>query len=145
MDHSAGIRTFAGNGATAVFGEAAASLYDLVFNAPSVLVPDALSMNPVDVATVQVPDGGTVLIGGLTNPVGVHSFDVGHAEDYVLVDAGGVLWVVDIYQPIPGVPVGDIGLAIRDRVEELGLDIDLIAGGHAAVISWDEFLSLLPE
>lgn len=144
-DHSAGIRTYVGHGATAVFGEAAAGLYDVVFNAPSVLQPDALSMNPVDVATVQIPDGGTVLIGGVTNPIGAHSLAVGHAQDYVLVDVGGVLWVVDIYQPAPGAPVPPEGLLIRDRVVELGLDIDVIAGGHAATISWDEFLSLLPD
>ena len=51
---------------------------------------------------VSTPTTEVTAIGSGTNPVNVVGFPNPHADDYVLVEAGGVLFTVDIYSPGTG-------------------------------------------
>lgn len=142
IDHSAGLRQFVAAGAEAVVHEGAAGLFRSVFQATSDLVPDGMSSLGSRPVIETVPTFGSLVIGEATNPVGIHTIETKHAADMVLVEAGGVLFVVDLFNPgLPPTPDAD---PILPRVLELGLDIDLVAGGHGGVITWDEFVALFP-
>ena len=56
----------------------------------STIVPDALAMNRRRVDIVTVADGGSTTIGSGPNAVELHSFDQPHADDLLLIVAGGV-------------------------------------------------------
>ena len=86
-----------------------------------------------------MPDGGSYTINDPVNPVGVHTITNDHATDTVLVDAGGVLFVNDLYSP--GFPSPDAEVVLR-RVLQLGLSIDTVAGGHGGTIPWEDFIAL---
>ena len=117
------------------------SFFRAVFRARSDVVPDGGDIGRrVPVATV--PDGGSYTIADAVNPVAVHTIESEHASDLLLVEVNGVLFVVDIYNQ--GLPITPDADPIRPRVQELGLDIDLIAGGHGGLIAWDDFVALLP-
>jgi len=139
-DHSSGLRQFVAAGAEAVVHESAARFFLSVFQAGSDLVPDGMENLGSRPVISTVPDGGSLEIADSTNPIGVHTLESEHAADLVLVDAGGVLFVVDIFNP--GLPVTPEADPILPRVLDLGLAIDLVAGGHGGVITWDEFVAL---
>jgi hypothetical protein len=65
--------------------------------------------------------------------VSVHPLPNPHADDYVLVEAGGVLFLVDIYSPGTG---GTIPPELVEAVAGLGLDVTTAAGGHGASEPW---------
>ncbi len=137
VDHAACARTLVARGATLVVGTGAESLWDEVLSAPSTVEPDELAANPVDDPAIElVPDGGAFTIDDASNPVTVYDLDNGHAADMVLpvVDAAGVAFVVDLYNPgFPFQLFGAAGaqavLASLEAHGALGA-VSLIAGGH---------------
>ena len=133
VDHSGGLRSMAGDtGAIAVVGEAAAPFYEQdVFAAPSEVVPDGVDGAAIEV--MSVPAEGVVLGSG-TNPVSVLPFPNPHADDYLLVEAGGVLFVVDIFNP--GFGFGPPAPDLVAAVEAAGLEVFTVAGGHGASEPW---------
>ena len=82
------------------------------------------------------------MIDDPVNPVGVHTIESDHSSDLMIVEAGGVLFVVDIFSP--GLPAGPDAAPIVPRVLELGLTIDTVAGGHGGTIPWSDFAALFP-
>ena len=74
----------------------------------------------------------------------LYSFVQPHSEDLLLVVAGGVAIIVDLYNPAPGVPAPAAAQTIMDTIVDRGLDVDIIAGGHGGFVSFEEFASLLP-
>ena len=141
-DHTAGVRQLVAAGAAAVVHEEAEHFFGTVFRARSTLIPDGMGEGPWPPVVVTVPAGGSYEIADAVNPVGIHTIESEHASDLVLVEVGGVLFVVDIYNP--GLPLTPEADPIIPRVLELGLEIDTIAGGHAGTISWDDFVALFP-
>jgi glyoxylase-like metal-dependent hydrolase (beta-lactamase superfamily II) len=133
VDHSGGLRSMAGEtGAVAVMGEAAVAFYEQdVFGATSEVVPDGVDGAAIKV--VGVPAEGVVLGSG-TNPVSAHPFPNPHAEDYLLVEAGGVLFVVDIFNP--GIGAGPPAPGLVEAVEAAGLEVTTVAGGHGTSEPW---------
>ena len=102
VDHSAGLRSMAGlTGATVVAGAAAVPLYENAFTAESQVVPDGVDGSGIEIVAVGAE---SVTLDDSTNPVTAYPFGNPHAEDYVLVDAAGALWVVDILSPQTGAP-----------------------------------------
>ena len=87
----------------------------------------------------MVVGGEPVVIGTDTNVVTVYPFPNEHAEDYVLVEAGGVLFVVDIYNP--GLGFGAPPPALFDWVESQGVAVDQLAGGHGGVDRWADLVA----
>lgn len=136
-DHSAGIRTIVAAGAALAVHESAATFWSKIVTAPSTVVPDALALNPVDVEIVSVPDGGSTTLGSGDNAVEIHSFDQPHAEDLVLIVSGGVAFIVDLFSPFPGAPLPPEGEFILDVINERGLEVHTIAGGHGGFIVLD--------
>ena len=89
----------------------------------------------VDGSTIElmgVPAEGVVLDSSV-NPVHVVAFPNPHADDYVVVEAGGVLFLVDIYNPGTGAPIAP---ELLEAIDGLGLDITTVAGGHGASEPW---------
>ncbi len=143
-DHSGGLRAYVAAGITVVMHEAAVPFFENVFTAPSTLVADTLANNPVDANIEPVPMDGSVVLTSDTNPVGVYPIDTSHSEDLVMVEAGGVVFVVDIYSPFPGAPLPPVARTIHALITDLGLDVHTIAGGHGGTIGFDTFEGALP-
>ena len=132
VDHSGGLRSMAGTtGAVAVVGEAAVPFYENeVFGSTSEVVPDGVDGSTIEL--MGVPAEGVVLDSSV-NPVHVVAFPNQHADDYVVVEAGGVLFLVDIYNPGTGAPIAP---ELLEAIDGLGLDITTVAGGHGASEPW---------
>ena len=132
VDHSGGLRSMAGTtGAVAVVGEAAVPFYENeVFGSTSEIVPDGVDGSTIEL--MGVPAEGVVLDSSV-NPVHVVAFPNPHADDYVVVEAGGVLFLVDIYNPGTGAPIAP---ELLEAINGLGLDITTVAGGHGASEPW---------
>ena len=135
-DHSGGIRSLAGaTGATVVVGEPAVAFFEEnVFGGPSDIVPDG-----VDGSTIEVVGVGAepMVIGSGANPVTVYAFGNPHAEDFVLVESGGALFVVDIFSP----GFGPLPPVLFDFVESQGIEVDQVVGGHGATEPWEDLLA----
>jgi glyoxylase-like metal-dependent hydrolase (beta-lactamase superfamily II) len=141
-DHSAGLRSYVAQGATVVLGEAAADYFADIFQAASTILPDALAENPVPATIEAVPADGSVTIDDDTYPVVVYPIANTHAEDMVIVYVGGagVVFVSDLYSPNPAATsAGAGGQLLYDRITELGLEVETIAGGHGGSISFEDF------
>lgn len=84
-DHSAGVRSFVAEGATAVVGAGSADFWEEVLSADSTIRPDALSSAMVTPAIEEVPADGVVSLGDANVTVDVHHL-VGnvHSNDFVL-------------------------------------------------------------
>ena len=143
VDHSAGLRTYVANGTTAVMHEAAADFFGDIFLADSSLVPDPLHQNPVEATIETVPADGSLVIEDDALTVEVYPIANSHAEDLVLTYAGGVVFVSDLYSPNPNADsAGAGGQLIADLIDELGLEVTTIAGGHGGTIDIDTFESI---
>lgn len=143
-DHSAGLRTYVAAGAVVVMGESAVAFFRDVFTAPSEVIPDALALNPRLARIEPVSSGGTVTLPDAANPVSVAPIVNTHAADAVIVNGGGVVFVVDLYSPFPGatqLPPG--AQLLQQRIVELGWQPVAIAGGHGGSIAYDDFTALL--
>jgi glyoxylase-like metal-dependent hydrolase (beta-lactamase superfamily II) len=134
VDHSGGLRWLAGTtGAQVVVGEPAAAFYqEESFASPSEVVADGIDGASIDVVGVAAEP--LVLGADSATPVTVYPFPNPHAEDMVLIEAGGALWVVDIYTP--GLGAGSPPEALVDFVTEQGIEVTQLVGGHGATDAW---------
>jgi hypothetical protein len=58
----------------------------------------------------------------------------------VYVGGAGVVFVSDLYSPNPAATsAGAGGQLLYDRITELGLEVETIAGGHGGSISFEDF------
>ena len=145
-DHSAGMRTYVAEGATVVVHQAASEFFGNVFQAPSTVVPDRLGRNPVTASVETVPADASFTIPDTAVPVTVYPLENAHAEDMVLIHVGnaGVVFVSDIYSPNPAATdVGAGGRMVSNGIAANDLDVSFIAGGHGAVIAYEDFRSRL--
>lgn len=137
-DHIGGIRHFvADGGVTVLAGEPSVPFYQRVFSNPHTVVPDRLARNPVPVAvegvrTLKVLDDGV-------HSVEAHRIQSIHSNDTLIVylPKEKILFVADLYNPglfPPGQAAPYVwGVAsggLYDEVMRLGLDVQMIAGGH---------------
>ena len=133
-DHSAGVRTIVAAGATLVVEESAADFWAIVLDAPSTLVPDALAAIGGGGNIEPVASGGSSTIGSGSNAVGVHSFNQPHAQDSVFVVAGGVGFIVDIFNPAPEAPIPQ---PLLDLIADKDLTVTIISGGHGGFVPFE--------
>lgn len=129
-DHSAGVRTILAQGATLVAGDTAVSFWSDVVRARSRILPDALSRSDVRPPIEGVPVGDSIAIGSGPNEVGVHSFVQPHATDLLFVEAGGVGFIVDLFNP----GAGPIPQVLLDLIAERNLEVNVLTGGHAGFV-----------
>jgi glyoxylase-like metal-dependent hydrolase (beta-lactamase superfamily II) len=145
-DHSAGLRTYAGVGATIVAHELAEDFYADIMSRSSLLRPDALSRNPHSVSIETMPSGGSYTIADSSLPVTLYPLPNDHARDMVMVfvENAGVLFVSDIYSPNPAATAADPGArTLQAAIEAAGIEPTLIVGGHGETISGDAFRALV--
>ena len=100
VDHSAGLRTIAALGATAVVAAPAVAMWEKIFAAPRTLDPDDLVGKPGKPAMVGVKLGEPFTLGNVT----AHHITHGHSRDTLIVHvqpAGSApaVFVADIYNP----------------------------------------------
>lgn len=133
-DHSAGVRTILAQGATLVTGETSIDLWRDVVRARSHVLPDALSASRTRPKIDGVPFGSSLTVGDGPNAVGVHSFVQPHSTDLVFVEAAGVGFIVDLFNPAPG-PIPE---TLLDLIADRGLDVDVITGGHGGFVELKE-------
>lgn len=148
VDHSAGLRAFAAQGATIVVHEAAEAFFAEHFQADSEVAPDAMTENPVMADIETTPADGALVIPDDTLPVEIHPIANTHAEDMVIafVPDAGVVFIVDLYNPDPAAEsAGAGGQLLADTIADLGLDVSIIAGGHGGVIDFEDFEGQLGE
>ena len=137
-DHIGGIRHFvADGGVTVLAGEPSVPFYQRVFSNPHTVAPDRLARNPVPVVvegvrTLKVLDDGE-------HSVEAHRIQSIHSNDTLIVylPKEKILFVADLYNPglfPPGQAAPYVwGVAsggLYDEVTRLGLDVQMIAGGH---------------
>lgn len=145
VDHSAGARAYAADGVTAVLHESAVPAFSEIFQASSTVVPDTMQEAPVAVSIEGVPADGSLTIGDGKNAITVYPIDTAHARDMVITHIGdaGVVFVSDLYNPNPdaeNLPPG--AQVLGDRIDELGLEVMTIAGGHGGTIDFETFSEL---
>lgn len=135
-DHIGGLRTFVAAGATVVVGEAAAEFVKGIFMASSEILPDALQKQPRPATVISVKPGDALSLPDADRPVDVFPIVTAHAEDMLIahVPAGGVVFVSDIFSPgNPAYPPA--ALELHTALVDLGIDVQVIAGGHGSTIA----------
>lgn len=144
-DHSAGLRAYAGRGATVVVHEAARDFFTDIFARPSTLRPDALAENPQTVHIETMPAEGFYTIDDDERAVALYPLADPHAADMVFIHVpdAGIVFVSDIYSPNPNAPAGPGGASLQAAIEAAGVDVSLIAGGHGGIVDYSTFESLL--
>jgi hypothetical protein len=105
-----------------------------VFSAPSMIIPDALAMNPVPVTLHAVPALGSYTIDDPALPVVAQAIQSTHAKDMLLIHVpdAEVVFVSDIYSP--GNPPNPFGAAeVYAGIVDNNLSVTTLAGGHGGV------------
>jgi glyoxylase-like metal-dependent hydrolase (beta-lactamase superfamily II) len=130
-DHSGGIRTYAGNGATVIADQSIVPFVEGVLNAPSTVRADVLERSGLT-PTVEGVDGSMELTDG-TRTVELIHVPNAHAEGMLMayVPDEGIAFVSDLYSPpTPADASNANARAFYDAVVEADLDVDTIVGGH---------------
>ena len=140
VDHAGGVRFYVATGIPIVMHETAVPFFENIFTAPSTIGVDTLAANPVTADIIPVPLDGSLILESGTNSIGVYTIiNNNHAEDMVVIEAGGVFFVADVYTPVPNAPLLPGADTIHERITELGLQVDTIAGAHGQTIPFAEF------
>jgi glyoxylase-like metal-dependent hydrolase (beta-lactamase superfamily II) len=142
-DHVGGVREFIADGVTLVVSEHSADYFRDLGRAsceadPTQETPD----QPARLLTV--PEDGVFTLADDLNPVEVYDVDNGHAGDLVFpyVPSSGVLFIVDVYSP--GLqPFPLFANQARDSIDELELNVSVIAGGHGGTSTLEAFDQVL--
>lgn len=144
-DHTGGLRAFVAVGATVVMHTSAHEFFrDVVFKAPSTLVPDSLAQTPTDPVFELVPADGSVILADSTRPVEVYTVATSHSADSVMIYIpsadGRFLFQSDLYLP------GNGGFSLnpewsQELLTELqgrSMLVDTLVGGHGGAEPLDE-------
>ena len=141
-DHMGGIRTYAAAGATIVTSGLNSSYVEDALNSPHTLVPDELATAKTALHIEAVPEDEEFRLEIAGRSVKAKHVPTTHSQDMLVVylPENRLLFNSDLYfrgrappsQPLPQ-PVRDWAQGLRDRLPELGWDVQWIAGGHAGV------------
>ncbi len=141
-DHMGGIRTYAAAGATIVTSGLNSSYVEDALNSPHTLVPDELATAKTALHIEAVPEDEEFSLEIAGRSVKAKHVPTTHSQDMLVVylPENRLLFNSDLYfpgrappsQPLPQ-PVRDWAQGLRDRLPELGWDVQWIAGGHAGV------------
>ncbi len=142
FDHMGGLRTYAATGATIVTSALNRSYVEKALNSPHTLVPDELAaVAEAQWRIEEVPiDKEFSLEAGNRSIMAKHAQTV-HGDDMLVVYLPEIraLFNSDLYfpgmapsQPLPP-PFGAWAQGLRDRLPELGWDVEMIVAGHGGV------------
>lgn len=146
-DHAAGLRAFVAGGATAVVHEAAADFFAHIFDAPATL-SSAMAVDTDAVTMEVVPADSSLALPDPIHAIELYPIAQTHAEDMVIayVADPGIVFVTDLYSPNPDADsAGAGGQLIADAIEDLGLDVAWVVGGHGGAISFADFQAQLGQ
>ena len=137
FDHSGGLRAFAAEGATIVTHSLNAPYYERIFEGPSTIAPDKLSLSGKR-AVFETVTEKKVLTDG-TRTIELHLIrDSPHADGAIMayLPEEKMLIEADIFDsPGPGVPALTEGMAtvanLVDNIERLNLDVQQLLPIHA--------------
>jgi hypothetical protein len=106
----------------------------------STVLPDRLDRSARPARITAVPAAGLTLENA-TEAIEVYRFNTTHSVDMTVLFAAdsGVLFTSDIYTP--GAPPGPEGQRLNNLIEAQSLNVEWIAGGHGAFITYDQFLA----
>jgi glyoxylase-like metal-dependent hydrolase (beta-lactamase superfamily II) len=137
-DHSAGARAFIAEGATVVTTPGNKSYVERLAAAPFTLAPDALARRPRQPAFEIIRDRKHVL-GDANHRVELYDIGPNPAADemvVVYVPGENILYQTDLFNPgyvNTVIPAQPSTLHFAERLAQLGLDVERIAGGHGPV------------
>lgn len=137
-DHASGARAFVAAGATIVTTPGNQDFFRRMVRAERTIEPDALARNPV-LSGIEVIEGGKRVFRDDNQLVEI--YDVGpnpHAEEHLIAYLPGEKLVfqgdlVVFLDSGPVEPARPQGVVFARRLEELGLDMERIAGVHGRV------------
>jgi glyoxylase-like metal-dependent hydrolase (beta-lactamase superfamily II) len=135
FDHTAGLREFVAAGAQIVVHQEARVFFEGIFRAPSTIVPDTLSMAPVQPKIVSVSDDGEFAAEDASATVRAIPMGSSHAKDmmliYVEIAGSETVFISDIFTPgIPAAGAGPGPGEVLAAIQDDGLIVAKIAGGH---------------
>jgi glyoxylase-like metal-dependent hydrolase (beta-lactamase superfamily II) len=139
FDHTAGLRTFAAEGATIVTEEGNVSFFKDVLNRPRTLRPDILSRSPRPLQFMPVRETATLEGGGREIRLyRLHGLD--HNQNMLIAYLPGqkVLVEADAFTPparprtAPPASINPYTRQLLDNIERLGLDVDRLISIHYA-------------
>jgi glyoxylase-like metal-dependent hydrolase (beta-lactamase superfamily II) len=142
-DHSAGLRTFVGAGATVIAGAAALALYRRVFSAPRTIEPDRQAMMPRQAVLRGVSPGAVVTLPSGSQSVHVYTVDTTHSADMVVAVVDGVLFVSDIYNPGVSGRLAELRELRQAISENPDIPVATIAGSHGTTSTLQELDDLI--
>jgi glyoxylase-like metal-dependent hydrolase (beta-lactamase superfamily II) len=130
-DHSGGIRTYAGEGATVVADQSIVPFLEGVLNASSTVRPDLLATSG-NTPTIEGVDGVMEITDG-TRMLQIVHVPNNHAEGMVMayLPQEQIAFVSDLYSPPNPVDADNANArAFYDAVVDAGLDVNTVVGGH---------------
>jgi len=139
FDHTAGLRTFAAEGATIVTQEGNVSFFKDVLNRPRTLRPDMLSRSPRPLQFMAVRETATLEGGGHEIRLyTLHGLD--HTRNMLIAYLPGpkLLVEADAFTPparartAPPVSINPYTVQLLDNIGRLGLDVDRLISIHYA-------------
>jgi glyoxylase-like metal-dependent hydrolase (beta-lactamase superfamily II) len=145
FDHSGGLRTYVAAGATVVTAPGNESYFKDLFQAPHTVVPDSLATNPATPTLQTVPPQGFTIQEG-SRVVQVLPVATSHVGEMLVVylPAEKLLFTSDLFNPL-FVPVDAVipsnspfypwARELWNDIGAMGLDVQIIAGGHGGVAS----------
>jgi glyoxylase-like metal-dependent hydrolase (beta-lactamase superfamily II) len=136
FDHSGGLRTYVGEGATVVTHDSNVPYFEKTFVAPATLVPDAQVRTPKKPVFLPVADKRVITDGKQTIEVYATKGDV-HTNEYTLIylPGPGILVEGDAYSPgppdapVPATPPPN-AVALYQDLQRLNLNVITIAPIH---------------
>jgi glyoxylase-like metal-dependent hydrolase (beta-lactamase superfamily II) len=149
IDHAGGVRQFASKQVKIVVSEGLTAAFQGVFDAPSTLVPDALSAAPVSAKFLTVPANGSLTLPDATHPIEVVPVENTHAAHLVVVRLPNdhLLFESDLLDPqLPlffGAPMKRWAVELHDAMVTHGWSGDTLVGGHGGTATFAELTSLI--
>jgi glyoxylase-like metal-dependent hydrolase (beta-lactamase superfamily II) len=142
FDHMGGIRTYAAIGATIVTSALNRTYVEEALNSPHTLVPDELAaVAEAQWSIEEIPLGEEFSFEAGNRSIKAKHAQTVHSDDMLVVYLPEIraLFNSDLYfpgmapsQPLPP-PFGAWAQGLRDRIPELGWDIQMMIAGHAGI------------
>lgn len=143
FDHTGGLREYIAEGATVVVPPGNKAFVERIAGSKFTLKPDALALNPRHPAVETFGKKRVFTDGKRT--VELHSVGpTSHVRDMVMFYFPGekILFQGDMFSPLDegGLPpVIEINHELVKKVEELGLDVEMLVAVHSGAVAWKEF------
>jgi glyoxylase-like metal-dependent hydrolase (beta-lactamase superfamily II) len=145
-DHSAGFRSYVAAGAAVISHESSVEFYRTQAERPaSILLPDALDRNPIEIELIGVPKDGLFRIEDPVRSVVIYPVAMGHTNDMVMAAVTELefLYTGDLYvsgiarllrqdnvERQPGILPFHSAISLHKTIEKYGLKVSKMVGSH---------------